>query len=110
MTNLPRNRGDRSTRIAFDVVGAERALAHFGSLDSTRLAHGYLFSGPAGVGKKTFARRFAQSLLCETPKATLLGYCNACRSCALFAAGTHPDYHEGMAAFAEKRAPVWAVE
>jgi E-phenylitaconyl-CoA hydratase len=23
---------------------------------------------------------------------------------------THPDYHEGMAAFAEKRAPVWSVE
>jgi E-phenylitaconyl-CoA hydratase len=23
---------------------------------------------------------------------------------------THPDYHEGMAAFAEKRAPIWEVE
>jgi hypothetical protein len=55
------------------------------------------------VGKKTFARRFAQSLLCDTPKATLLGYCNACRSCALFAAGTHPDYHEVTGPLAIRR-------
>ncbi len=76
----------------FDVVGAEAALSFFGSLDARRIAHGYLFTGPAGVGKKTFARRLAQSLLCETPKPTLLGYCTTCASCKLFAAGTHPDF------------------
>lgn len=76
----------------FDVVGAHAPLAFFGRLAPARLAHGYLFTGPAGVGKKTFARRLAQSLLCETPKATLLGYCNECPGCRLFAAGTHPDF------------------
>jgi len=77
---------------SFDVVGANAALAHFAALDPARLAHGYLFTGTAGVGKKTFARRLAQSLLCETPKATVLGYCGACPGCKLFVAGTHPDF------------------
>ena len=96
-----RARGDLRTRVEvrlvrgvegiFDVVGAHAALAYFTTLEPKRLAHGYLFTGPAGVGKKTFALRLAQSLLCETPKATVLGYCESCVACTLFAAGSHPD-------------------
>ncbi|MBD5653848.1 MAG: hypothetical protein IAI50_01555 [Candidatus Eremiobacteraeota bacterium] len=76
----------------FDVIGARAPLAFFSTLDVNRLGHGYLFTGPEGVGKKTFARRLAQSLLCETPKTSLLGYCGACVACTLFEAGTHPDF------------------
>jgi DNA polymerase-3 subunit delta' len=76
----------------FDVVGSHAALAFFGNLAPGRLGHGYLFTGPVGVGKKTFALRLAQSLLCETPKATVLGYCDACTGCRLFAARSHPDF------------------
>ncbi len=76
----------------FEVVGARTALAYFAGLAPAAISHGYLFSGPSGVGKKTFARRVAQSLLCETPKSTLLGYCDRCAACRLFAAGTHPDF------------------
>jgi DNA polymerase-3 subunit delta' len=76
----------------FEVAGAQAALSFFRTLDPARLGHGYLFTGPAGVGKKTFARELARSLLCETPKATLLGYCATCPGCTLFAAGTHPDF------------------
>ena len=78
----------------FDVVGARDALAYFSTLDPARLGHGYLFTGSAGVGKRTFARRLAQSLLCETPKSTLLGYCGSCIACTLFVARTHPDFIE----------------
>jgi DNA polymerase-3 subunit delta' len=61
------------------------------------MAHGYLFAGAPGVGKKTFARRLAQSLLCEFPGPTAIGYDGTCKSCVLFEASTdtrHPDFFE----------------
>jgi hypothetical protein len=77
----------------FDVVGAAGPLTFFGNLSAATLSHGYLFSGPAGVGKKTFAARLAQSLLCVTPKSTLLGYCGHCSGCTRVVARTHPDLY-----------------
>lgn len=56
----------------------------------SRLAHGLLFTGPLGLGKKHFAETFATALLCESPS-TAGQACSACRSCQLIAAGTHPD-------------------
>jgi DNA polymerase III delta prime subunit len=75
----------------FDVIGAHGPKTFFEHLSPQGLAHAYLFSGEDGVGKKTFALRLAQSLLCETPKQTLLGYCGACRACTRIESGTHPD-------------------
>lgn len=75
----------------FDVIGAQAPTAFFEHLTAEGLAHAYLFSGEEGVGKKTFASRLAQSLLCQTPKRTLLGYCNRCAACVRVASGTHPD-------------------
>jgi DNA polymerase-3 subunit delta' len=80
--------------IAFDVVGAEGPKRFFSSLNAERLAHAYLFVGPDGVGKKTFAARLAQSLLCLTPKPALLGYCGECTGCKMVQFGTHPDLFE----------------
>ena len=56
-----------------------------------RLASTYLFVGPAGIGKRTFALRLAQSLLCGQVPDEQLTYCGECESCRLAAAGTHPD-------------------
>jgi DNA polymerase-3 subunit delta' len=55
-----------------------------------RLGHAYLFVGPAGVGKHTFARELARALLCESRKSEL-DACGECAACALADAGTHPD-------------------
>jgi DNA polymerase-3 subunit delta' len=55
-----------------------------------RLGHAYLFTGPAGVGKKLFARELAKAVLCESPKDPL-DACDRCPSCILVEAGTHPD-------------------
>ncbi len=86
----------------FDVVGAEGPRRYFEALAPAQLAHAYLFGGPPGVGKKTFARRLAQSLLCtgrgDAPG--ILGYDGTCASCALFAreGARHPDFleHDGI--------------
>ena len=86
-----------SANLHFDVAGAEGPKRYFGALSGESLAHAYLFSGPAGVGKKTFARRLAQSLLCQARKDGVLGYDGTCTSCAMFAAGEnarHPDFLE----------------
>jgi len=55
-----------------------------------RLAHALLLAGPAGVGKRQFARALAQALLCETPGAQG-GACGRCRGCVQFEAGSHPN-------------------
>ena len=55
-----------------------------------RLAHGFLFVGPAGVGKHTFATEFAKALLCEQPPAPLSA-CDQCPACKQVAAASHPD-------------------
>jgi DNA polymerase III subunit delta' len=80
----------------FDVIGAAGPKTYFGRMTPASLAHAYLFSGPPGVGKKFFARRLAQSLLCEAPKEGVLGYDGTCASCRLFASegGRHPDFLE----------------
>lgn len=55
-----------------------------------RLGHAYLFVGPTGVGKHTFARELARSLLCDTRSSSLQA-CGRCADCALVDAATHPD-------------------
>lgn len=62
------------------------------SVQRGRLAHAYLFAGPAGVGKSRFARIFAQSLFCERCDDEALDACNECSSCRQMNAGTHPDF------------------
>ncbi len=59
------------------------------SLESGRMSHAFLFRGPEGVGKKTFAYAFAALLNCESVRDE--EPCGACPSCAKFLSGNHPD-------------------
>lgn len=77
----------------FDAIGAAGPRAFFEHLTAATLSHGYLFTGPQGAGKKTFARELGRSLLCVTPKRTLLGWCGVCTGCTRVEAGTHPDFY-----------------
>ncbi len=56
-----------------------------------RLASTYLFVGPAGVGKRLFARRLAQTLLCSSVSSEEMAPCGQCPACQQVLAGTHPD-------------------
>ncbi len=61
-----------------------------------RLAHAYLFTGPAGVGKRLFAVELAKSLLCEKSVEGSLQACDHCPSCIQVEAGTHPDFYTAV--------------
>ena len=55
-----------------------------------QLPNAILFYGARGSGAFALALNFAQSLLCETPKADGTP-CGRCNGCHLVKAGTHPD-------------------
>lgn len=60
-------------------------------LTTGRLAHAYLFLGPAGIGKKKFALLLSQTLQCEQRPPEEMDPCEECGACRQVAAGTHPD-------------------
>lgn len=62
------------------------------AISKGRLGHANLLVGPNGIGRKLFAMEVAQGLLCHASgSGWQLAGCGSCRSCQLFAAGTHPD-------------------
>ncbi|HEY9179920.1 MAG TPA: hypothetical protein VIO32_04325 [Candidatus Baltobacteraceae bacterium] len=87
------------TGLKFEVAGAQGPQQFFSRLTKHTIAHGYLFTGTPGIGKKTFARRLAQSLLCEAPHPdSVLGYDGTCASCKLIGKEEtrHPDLLESI--------------
>ena len=74
------------------VIGHERVVRRLATAAAAgRPAHAYLVGGPEGVGKRTLARAFTASLLCD---ALADGdACGRCAQCTRVAAGTHPDVH-----------------
>lgn len=64
-----------------DLIGQEFVAATLkNSIQSGKIAHAYLFSGPRGCGKTSTARIFAKALNCQNgPTPTPCGECAACR-------------------------------
>jgi DNA polymerase-3 subunit gamma/tau len=74
-------------RLFGELIAQEHvARALRGAVEQDRVAHGYVFCGPRGVGKTTAARILAMALNCETrragrPTAAPGEPCGTCASC-----------------------------
>lgn len=77
---------------AHELIGHQRQRQWFrNAIRSGRLASTFLFIGPEGIGKRTFALELAKTLLCERSTAADFDPCHECPACLQVAAGTHPD-------------------
>jgi DNA polymerase-3 subunit delta' len=75
------------------IIGHDKIVEQFRrALRRGRLASSFLFAGPAGIGKRSFAVKFAQALLCEKRPEESLDPCEHCPGCIQVIAGTHPDF------------------
>lgn len=59
-------------------------------LQSGKISHAYIFSGPAGTGKRDMALALAQSLFCINRTNDACGQCLECRK---MQSGNHPGLH-----------------
>lgn len=73
-----------------DITGQEQAVNILKkALDSGRLAHSLLFSGPEGTGKRLAALGLAMELNCEAPESGRA--CGQCSGCRQISKSAHPD-------------------
>ncbi|MBI5369124.1 MAG: hypothetical protein HZA54_18960 [Planctomycetes bacterium] len=63
-----------------------------GALARERVAHGYVLTGPEGVGKRRAAAELARALLCPRRAPGTAEACGACPECVRCARGTHSSY------------------
>lgn len=64
------------------------------AIESERVAHAFLFSGPRGVGKTSAARILAKALCCEAQDGPTATPCGACRACVEITDGRSTDVFE----------------
>jgi DNA polymerase-3 subunit delta' len=73
------------------VIGHDAAQAWLQRVVQTgRMAHAYLITGPRSVGKRTFALEIAQALNCLAPDATDRPD-HTCQQCRMIQRNVHPD-------------------
>src|SRR5262245_5025432 len=76
------------------ILGHDAIVSKFErALGRGRLASTFLFVGPSGIGKRAFAEKVAQALLCPHSPPNRLDSCGTCDSCVQVAHRTHPDLH-----------------
>ena len=85
-----------------EIFGREEMTKHLReAIVGEKVSHAYIFSGEPGTGKKTVAKNFAQTLLCEgidkhmhkigDAKQELAHACGVCPSCVSAMEGKNPD-------------------
>ncbi len=94
-----------------DIHGHDQVLLQLQrQVRNDRVPHGLIFHGPQGIGKKSLARMWAKSLLCENPiekpwqpqlnqttgetlPESIIDSCGQCHQCQMFESASHPDLH-----------------
>lgn len=72
-----------------DILGNEHIVSHFTkAIENDKISHAYIINGEKGMGKRTIAKAFAMTLLCEEKKTTP---CLKCHSCIQALSGNNPD-------------------
>lgn len=86
------NPGNRLTSAVFNMLIGHARIWNFliRSAERDKLAHAYLFTGPAQVGKLTLAQELAKWLFCEKRSAAGQA-CSQCRACRSVERGENPD-------------------
>jgi len=76
-----------------DVVGQDTIVRTLkNQINSSRIAHAYLFCGSRGTGKTSTAKIFARAINCES--LTEDGPCGICQTCANLSSGNNMDIME----------------
>jgi DNA polymerase-3 subunit delta' len=81
-------------RYNWSIVGHQKIVDFLlKSISVEKYAHAYLFTGPEGIGKKTVAKLFVQSILCKKSGKKIENSipCGKCSSCELFIKNIYPD-------------------
>ena len=72
-----------------DIIGHDMVKDHLQkAIEYHKVSHAYILSGEEGMGRKTIARAFAMTLLCEKSDKEP---CMQCHSCKQIMSGNHPD-------------------
>jgi DNA polymerase-3 subunit delta' len=72
-----------------EILGNDMVKEHFmKAIENHKISHAYILTGEAGMGRKSIARAFAMTLLCEKGGSEP---CMSCHSCKQILAGSHPD-------------------
>lgn len=64
------------------------------AIETSRIAHAYIFTGIRGTGKTSTARIFAKALNCLSSDRATASPCGVCENCRAIAAGQHIDVME----------------
>ncbi len=74
------------------IIGHEDTIRRLRAvIRNGRLANGYIFAGPVGVGKTRTAKEFARAILCEQGEDDA---CWSCVSCRKFEHGNHAGFEQ----------------
>lgn len=61
-------------------------------ITAERVGHAFVFCGPEGVGRKSFAKAFAKGIMCAHRPQGEDDFCGTCVGCTLMENQTNPDF------------------